>query len=464
MSGTFSSLNTALSGLRYGRTALDVAADNIANAQTEGYARRAVRATSVGAPAQVAMWSRYTGAGAGVAVTSIDRMVDPLLDRRVRHEHGRQAYLDARAAVLQRVEAGIGEPGDDGVAAAMAEFRSAWQDLANNPGGDAARSQVLALAGTLADAVGAQAANVATEAGDQRSRLLSLVTEVNTVAQELAVTNRSIIAAGQTGTEAGTLLDRRDLLALRLSELTGAKGTIRADGAMDVTVEGITLVAGRDAGTVEIAGGVTPTGSADGAAVSLRVVDAGGATAVPTLTSGEVGAVGELLDHTLPAYADRLSDVARQLADDLNTVHATGYDLAGNPGTPLFGYDPADPAGTLRVLITDTALLAASTSTGGDLGGGNALAIADLRGAESAYQRVVNGFGTEVAAGLRLSATQQLLTTQVDGSREQLAGVNLDEEMVAMVSAQRTYEAAARTMTVLDSVLDTLINRTGLLR
>jgi flagellar hook-associated protein 1 FlgK len=57
-----------------------------------------------------------------------------------------------------------------------------------------------------------------------------------------------------------------------------------------------------------------------------------------------------------------------------------------------------------------------------------------------------------------------VLTSQVDGSREQLSGVNLDEEMVTMSSAQRAYEAAARVMTTVDSVLDTLINRTGLVR
>ena len=33
-----------------------------------------------------------------------------------------------------------------------------------------------------------------------------------------------------------------------------------------------------------------------------------------------------------------------------------------------------------------------------------------------------------------------------------------------MLQAQRAYEAAARVMTTLDSVLDTLINRTGLVR
>ena len=45
-----------------------------------------------------------------------------------------------------------------------------------------------------------------------------------------------------------------------------------------------------------------------------------------------------------------------------------------------------------------------------------------------------------------------------------LAGVNLDEETVNMLAAQHAYEAAARVMTTLDSVLDTLINRTGLVR
>ena len=64
----------------------------------------------------------------------------------------------------------------------------------------------------------------------------------------------------------------------------------------------------------------------------------------------------------------------------------------------------------------------------------------------------------------RLAANQAALTTQVDGAREQLAGVNLDEETVTMLQAQRAYEAAARVMTTVDSVLDTLINRTGLVR
>ena len=101
---------------------------------------------------------------------------------------------------------------------------------------------------------------------------------------------------------------------------------------------------------------------------------------------------------------------------------------------------------------------------GGALDGSTADRIGTARDAEAAYQSLVSGLGTDVASAARLSRTQGLLAGQVDSAREQLSGVNLDEEMVSMLTAQRAYEAAARVMTVMDSVLDTLINRTGVTR
>ena len=62
----------------------------------------------------------------------------------------------------------------------------------------------------------------------------------------------------------------------------------------------------------------------------------------------------------------------------------------------------------------------------------------------------------------RLADNQRAMSTQVDSAREQLAGVSLDEETVNMVLAQHSYEAAARVMTTVDEMLDTLINRTGM--
>jgi flagellar hook-associated protein 1 FlgK len=462
MSGTFSSLNSALTALRYNRVAMDVASGNIANVGTDGYSRRRVEAESVGAPSRPAMWSRYDGAGEGVAVSGVNRMVDALLDVRARREHGNQSYLDIRQAVLERVESGIGEPGDNGVAAAIADFRSAWHDLANNPGSDAARAQVLGRAATVADAIRVQARNIDTESGDLRVRALADVAEVNTVASDLAATNRSIAIANLNGTDAGVLLDKRDQLAMRLSELTGSTTTQRGDGGFDVSVNGVPLVTGQDAGVLAIASGITVTGASDGNPITFTITDAGGMTTVPAGMTGEIGGVTDLLTTTLPAYSTGLGAVAQQLADEINAQHQAGYDAAGNPGQPLFSYDPTDPAGTLAVALTSPSAVAASSLPGGVLDSANATALASATAAEESYQRLVNGFGTEVASVKRLAANQQVLTSQVDGSREQLSGVNLDEEMVTMLSSQRAYEAASRVMTTVDSVLDTLINRTGL--
>ena len=116
--------------------------------------------------------------------------------------------------------------------------------------------------------------------------------------------------------------------------------------------------------------------------------------------------------------------------------------------------------------LTSTRDVAASGIGGtANKDGGNATAVAAaLAGPEGSYQTLVAGFGNSVSSIRRLAANQATLTAQVDGSREQLSGVNLDEEMVTMLQAQRAYEAAARVMTTIDSMLDTLINRTGVTR
>ena len=82
----------------------------------------------------------------------------------------------------------------------------------------------------------------------------------------------------------------------------------------------------------------------------------------------------------------------------------------------------------------------------------------------NAYRNLVTGFGVTVSSIRQAAATQSVLTAQVDASREAAVGVSIDEETVNLLAAQRAYEAASRVLTTMDSVLDTLINRTGLLR
>ena len=212
MTGSFSSLNTALSALRYNRVAMDTASQNIANVGTEGYTRRRVEA---------AIGRHPDRAGDVVARPGRRR-------RRPDHRHHpdgrrlprRPGAHRARQAVLPRRPADRPRPARDRHRRARRQRprRGAgrvplrrWGDLANNPANEAARSQVLARGAALADAVQLQARNFSVEAEDQRVRLNAMVAEVNTVAvgprrhQQGDRGRRS-----STASDAGNLLDQRD--------------------------------------------------------------------------------------------------------------------------------------------------------------------------------------------------------------------------------------------------------------
>jgi flagellar hook-associated protein 1 FlgK len=183
-----------------------------------------------------------------------------------------------------------------------------------------------------------------------------------------------------------------------------------------------------------------------------------GGTAV-SLTSGEIGADQTLLGQDLPDYLAGLDGFVAELVDAVNTQHAQGVDLNGAAGGSFF---TGTTATSLQVAITDPDLIAAAAPGQGTLDGSNADALGTSELGAETYRSLVTGFGVTVASAQQLSTNQDVLTAQVDASRDSLSGVSIDEEMVHLLAAQRGFEGASRVLTTVDSMLDTLINRTGL--
>ncbi len=69
--------------------------------------------------------------------------------------------------------------------------------------------------------------------------------------------------------------------------------------------------------------------------------------------------------------------------------------------------------------------------------------------------------GSDVAGAQRDEAQSQSLSDAVDARRQSVSGVSMDEEMTNLIRFQRAYQASARVMSTMDSMLDQLINRTG---
>ncbi len=455
----FGSLNTALTALRAQRRGLDVTAQNIANANTQGYSRQRVIHQAVGAPTVPARYSTYEGAGGGVTVSAVDRLRDNFLESRGFYEHGRQSFLLERSSAISRIEDAFGEPGDTGLQAQLADLWNGWHDVVNRPGDLAARSQLIERANTVTDGLANAHAALEEQWLSTRERLTTLANEVNTTAGTVAELNEAIRRATQSGIPANELADQRDLLVMKLAELVGAVGRPTEDGVVDVYVGGTGLVRG---GTVAALGVTGADRFENAVADPVRLTWTGGNYAA-LIDGGEAAGHLDALGSLLPTYAGRLDDVAADLASQINAIHSGGYALDGSqPGNFFTG----TTARTLRVTLTGPEQVAASRYPGGAIDGGIASSIAALAtsatGPDAAYRQLVVDVGVEGQSASRRAKIQNEIAMQVDAARDSQAGVDLDEEMVNMLTYQRAYEGAARVMTAIDETLNKLINSTGI--
>jgi flagellar hook-associated protein 1 FlgK len=455
---SFSGLNSALSALRAQRAGLELAGHNIANANTQGYSRQRVEQTSLGTGAAPARYATASTDSAGVTVTGVVRLRDTYLEARGRTEHERQAALTEQQLVIADIERVFTEPSDTGLQDKLDDLSDGFADVADNPANPAARTHLLARAADLARALNSGATELAEQWSARRTELGGTVDEINTSAARLAFLNGAIAQAKVTGATANELEDQRDVLALRLSELTGATITRSANDSLDVTIGGSSLVSGITARSLAPTGSTTLAGEA-GDPVGLKWTDTN-AAAGPA--GGRAGAQLTALGTTLPDYATALDGVAARLTSTVNAIHTTGFTAAGAAGGAFFS---GTTAGTITVTITDPAAVAASSSATLALDGGTADKLAQLAGtagsADETYRNVVARLGVLAQSADQLAITQNSITAGVDTARLAVAGVSVDEELTAMLSYQRAYEAAARVMTAVDSMLDTLINRTG---
>ena len=458
---TFSGLSTALSSLVAQRRGLDVTGQNVANANTEGYSRQRVSMSSSTTGQTAAIWSTPLPVGTGVTVSDVDRIRDVFLERRAHTEHGRQELLGVRRAVLAEIEQTFGEPSDTGLQSQLSDFWAAWGDVSNRPGDLAARAQLVQRTHTLVEGFRRTDAALSAQWASRREQLAVTVEAVNTAARQVAELNAAIRHAEQVGQPNNDLTDKRDLLVVQLADLAGITARSGDDGSVDVYLGGAALVRGDRAEQLQVSGAAGIDGAG---AEPVRITWARDGYDAE-VTGGRAGGLHEVLTGTIPGTVARLDAVVGTLVTAVNDAHAAGKDLDGLPGGPVFA---GTSARTLVAALEDPRRVAAggAASADGSLDGSNADALAGIarlpKGPDYAYRQLIVGIGVESQTAQRRTDVQTEVTRTVDGLRDAAAGVNMDEEMVNMLAYQRAYEAAARLMSAVDSTLDTLINRTGL--
>ena len=272
---------------------------------------------------------------------------------------------------------------------------------------------------------------------------------------EVARLNAAVRSATLDGGQPNELADQRDLLVTRIAEATGAVATPGDGGVVNLTL------GGRDAGQRRPQrSSCRPSGRrATPPPTGTVAVSWVGSDQPATIDSGALSGLLTAVNATIPGTMSDLDTVAASLAAAVNTQQAQGFDRNGAPGGAIFA---GTTAATLRVVMTDPAGVAASTSAPPALDGGNALAMGQLAttatGPDALFRDMTVGIGVQAQSIQRRAETQSAVVDRVDSARDSVSAVSIDEEMTNLVAYQHAYSAAAKYVSAIDSTLDTLIN------
>lgn len=352
-----STIDNGLSGLLAAQRGLQVTANNVANASTEGYARQRVNLTENAS----AMSGYSMTTGNGVRVAGIERIYDQFIAdslRMVTTTAQRAAIVSDMSA---RLDSLLGNT-DTGVSQALGAFFAQAELLSRDPTSPLNRQQFLLEAESLSQTFGQLDSQLVALGNEVDRRLEDSVNRVNSLAAALARVNEDI--ASYSLNPPNDLLDQRELLVRQISELIDTTVVRQDNGTVTVMVgNGQPLVVGPRAGELALV-----QDQFDPSRLQVAFVSAGQVQDLTRQISG--GTIGGLLSFrsdSLDVARRELGLAALGLAEVMNQQHRQGMDFRGQMGGDLFTpiAVQADPAsgnsgsGTVSISIADFAALGA---------------------------------------------------------------------------------------------------------
>lgn len=461
-------LNIGTSALLTSQGALSTTSHNISNVNTEGYNRqRALLGT------QLPTNNGNNYFGSGVQINSIERLMDRFLVDQVRIYTSQESQQATYLSFARQTDDLLGSS-QLGLNKGLQDFFNAVHEVANDPTSIAAREVMISQGKVLANrfnVLDQQILNFDKQVDDTIS---GGVTDINVITQGIADLNKAIVTnTSASGGAPNDLLDQRDKLINDLSKYVSISTVKEDSGSLNVFIgSGQSIVT--SAGAIKL--GVIPDNSTSPPRSKIGYGPAQ-IDITAQLTGGTIGGALQVRVEVIDPARAELSALAFSLAGSFNTQNLAGVDLDGNPATSpgnlFFGDLSAVPsgqyAGAIKVVMTDTRKIAASSSTNAAVGNNeNILKLADLQLSKimaGGTQTFADSYGVLVARVATKThqadigqQTQQGLLNQVKLKADSVSGVNLDEEAANLIKYQQAYQAASQIITVSNTVFNSLLN------
>lgn len=315
MSSTFSGIEIGKRSIMAHSDAISTAGHNVSNANTEGYSRQRVQMKEFDPlyKPDLERAERPGMIGQGIDVQSVNRIRDELLDKRIVGQQNQESYWQTRSDYYTMLEQIYNEPYDVSVRGNMDKFWEGWQELSVNPESQAARQVVVTRGETLTDSIQQQWNSLSGIADLLNGDIEATVKQVNSYVRQIADLNGEIVRSRGMGDNPNDLLDRRDLLVDKLSQLINISTDNRDSDEFMVHVDGRVIVQGSIAREIGLAPRYDETG------YNKLIWSDTGLDA--HFSGGKLGALVELRDVDVRNEMQSLNTMTMNFSDLVNDVH-----------------------------------------------------------------------------------------------------------------------------------------------
>lgn len=452
-----STLNNASSALQVFSRAIEVEGANVANAATPGYASRRTSIQPIGAG----------GSFSGSDYILIESTASALSDAQVQAASSDSGWSQSRAEALSPLNDLFDITGSKGLLAAFRQFGAAFSDAAVTPTDTTLRASALHAADLVATAF-RKASSGAQDQGVQIDAAIGNITgEINRLSEQIRSANVRLRTDPSNGAADAT---RRSALDA-LSSLVDITATATPDGSVTVLAGGEQpLVVGDQAYALSVSPLSAPPG---------QVSSAGGGVS-PGTYGGKLGGLLDVRNSALAkliggaSSAGSLNELAKGFASRVNQLLGSGVTSSGAAGVPVFIYDSTNDRNVAATLILDAAVTPAQLAlgTGGiaPQANGTANVLARLfssaqpadwingRSTQDLFASIATTAGQDLATAKAQASSAQTTLTSATAARQRVSGVSLDESAIAITALQRNYQAAAKLVSILDTLTTTEIN------
>jgi flagellar hook-associated protein 1 len=466
MIGLLSTLNLAQQSLETQMTEVQVAGQNLSNVNTPGYTRQTV---DVEATPDVEV-PGVGLEGTGAQVVAIQQAVNTLLNNQVQGQQSVNGYWNEQQSALQTVQSsldeflsttnsassttGTGTTTSSGLSTLMNNFFNDLQSVATSPTSVAARQTLISDAQNLSSAFNQIDAGLTQQKSSLNTALGNDVNSANQLLSGIASLNQQISAAEFGGGNANDLIDEQQEDLSNLAQLTNITTTAGANGVVNVSVDGQTLVSG-----FQVQNTLQTYDPGNG---GLLVETSGGAPL--TLTGGSMQGEIDARDGTLATLQSNINTLASMLITQFNSIYTSGYSLTGSTGGTFFTGAGSSTIAVNSSVIDDPSSFQASGSATASGDNSIALQLADLANAPQAgalggqtfsgsFADTVGNFGDALQTANTQVSNQTAVLNMLTTQQSSVSGVSIDEEMTHLLNYQQVYEASAELVTTINQML-----------